>query len=692
MKRQVFESCVGAIDDTEFFSEAILGENIDGLSIFTQEHNWESCAQRFADWMRGRPKPSFCPYREADGSQLDQAHLTKAKDILKGVFTLPDSKGGFITETLVGDFEWSPEYADGSTYYPPKMFRYFLNQHEPLSSLGEVYFHTSETGYRDRIVELLMDWVRRVPTYWELLPGNECKRQHWQNMMSRNRFEKWLDLYPLISAALSDQDAVDLMKAMVLHARLMDDYVTKNMGSGLTGTLVGMIKVNLKFAILFPQTQMARHAVETFRKHFRTGIDTMFYPDGGLKYSCAGYHKAVSGWYVQAVALAEELELSGMDYERNMVQQMQAYSVYLMKPDGSLPLLGDTGWGMQAGSMADWRRVMLDELKPETPSQALAWSGAYALRSGWEPEDLYLFLNAGPHGTMHNHQDHLSFEVSAYGKPVIVEPGITPYGRADQRAQLISSQAHNSLTVDGDGQHRAHTEPTSPSSNPWHTSLEFDFVEGIFDAGFGPGKSINVMHIRSVLFIKSEYFLIIDRLMGDGRHDLRWHFMFHPLSLALNSNGNGVRSHDMEGANVAFSWSDPDLSSEVFTGETEYPYRGLMTGDNDRPTCSLFLDRRSCIPSTTAFLIEPLKEEGQPTMTVSQLDVGEGAAVRVEHPDGEDLVLVSPTVAGEFQTDGVVTVFRSKSDKLRSVLTYGGTSVTVGGVPVADLNIPVNWH
>ncbi|GEM_PF-5668315 len=691
MKKQVFESCARALDDSEFYGEEIL-TGITGLPEPVASEDWKRCDKVLADWMRARPKPQFCPYDDHTTVLLGQDHINRANDILKGLFTLPDSKGGFITESLKGEFEWSPAYAPGNTYHPPKMFRYHLNQHEPLSSLAEVYNQTTETQYRDRILTLLMDWIRRVPTYWKLLQSNECERQHWQNMMTRNRFEKWLDIFPLISAVLSDRDAVDLMKAMVHHAWLMDEYVGQHMGSGISGTLVGMIKVNLKFATLFPETRMARQAASTFKQHFRTGIETMFYPDGGLKYCCTGYHRAVSAWYVQAVGLSKGLSIGEIDHEREMVWRMQTYSARLMKPDGNVPLLGDTGVNIMAGSETDWRKKLLNEMDPDTPSQALKWSGAYAMRSGWETDDLYLFFNAGPHGTMHNHQDYLSLEVSGFGKPLIVEPGITPYGRAEQRNQLISSPAHNTLTVDGYGQHRAHLEPTEPSANPWHTSPEFDYVEGTFDEGFGPDQSLKVTHTRSVLFIKDEYFLVIDRLTGDGLHDVRWHYMFYPQSLELGSDGTSVHSNEVDGPNVAFFWSDPELSAEIIQGETVYPYRGLMTSQEDRETSSLILEARACLPSSTAFLIEPFREEKGSVMTLSRMEAEKGVAVMVEHPDGKDVVMISPTVSGDLRTDGVATVFRSRSDQYYCVLAYGGTSVTVGGVPVADMDISISWH
>ena len=215
-----FDSCAEAIADEELFREEIIHEDVAGFAGLVHAGDWEGCRRLMAERMRTKLVPSFSPFRAGPEDAADLSEKSKADDILDGIFVLMDAHGGFIAETLVGDFEWSPSFEGERVYHPPKMFRYHLNQHEPLTTLAEVYWRTGEAKYRDRIIELLMDWIRRVPTYWELLPGGECHRQHWQNMMTRNRFEKWLDFYPLIASALSDRDAVDLLKAMVFRSRL----------------------------------------------------------------------------------------------------------------------------------------------------------------------------------------------------------------------------------------------------------------------------------------------------------------------------------------------------------------------------------------------------------------------------------------------------------------------------------------
>lgn len=642
MKKKVFGSCAEAISDDVLFRQELIHSAVPGLAGLVGAGDTCAGIERLARRMQGKPAPSFSPFRNTPDGEVDPAERAKADDILNGIFTLSDGRGDAITETLTGNFEWSPSFEGEQVYHPPKVFRYQLNQHTPLTTLASIYWRTGERKYQDRLITLLLDWIRRVPTYWTLLASGECRRQHWQNMMTRNRFENWLNFYPLIAPGLSNRDAVDLLKAMIFHARLMIQYVTDNMGSRISGTLAGMIKVNLKFALLFPETTVAKDSIESFKTHFKTATDSVFYPDGGLKFRCTGYHRAVAGWYVQAVRLAEELGIQGIDDERQMARKMEAYTAFLMKPDASLPLLGDTGPGRDE----TWRDQKLAELKPDTPSQAFEWSGLYAMRSGWDRDACYLFFTAGPYGTMHNHQDHLSFEISSYGKHLIVEPGLTPYGRTEQRRQIGTSAAHNTLTVDGLGQHRTHVQPDGPSRNAWFTCPAFDFVEGRFEEGFGPNRSVKVSHIRSILFVKPKYFLVVDRVLGHGAHDLTWHFMFYPQSLNIARGENRVVSDEPEGANISFAWSDARLEPELVIGETHPPYRGLMTCADDRPAPSLFLSRRAELPLTVAFLIEPVAPGKFSSFLLKPGDVANGTAFRIDGNDGEEDTIFFPR-AGE---------------------------------------------
>ena len=144
----------------------------------------------------------------------------------------------------------------------------------------------------------------------------------------------------------------------------------------------------------------------------------------------------------------------------------------------------------------------------------------------------------------------------------------------------------------------------------------FEFVEGVFDDGFGPDRSLEVTHVRSICFIKPNAFLVVDRLLGDGEHDLSWHFMFYPRSMRVDRAGCAAVSAETDGPNVRLTWSDEALSPELVVGEIESPFRGLMTADQDRACPSLFLERRAALPLCVVYLVEPVGPGSRPTLTL----------------------------------------------------------------------------
>ena len=175
---------------------------------------------------------------------------------------------------------------------------------------------------------------------------------------------------------------------------------------------------------------------------------------------------------------------------------------------------------------------------------------------------------------------------------------------------------------------------------PWVSTPEYDFVRGCFDEGFGEDHGVQVTHRRSVVFAKPRYFLVVDQVAGEGRHDLLWHFLFASLSLSCTGDGRALTS-EADAANVCMHWSDTELSSEIVVDEQEYPWRGCQTcHGEDRPAASLLLRRRVELPATVAFLIEPLPPGASPGLALDSLSVAERIVCTVSDGGGSHSVML----------------------------------------------------
>ena len=132
--------------------------------------------------------------------------------------------------------------------------------------------------------------------------------------------------------------------------------------------------------------------------------------------------------------------------------------------------LGHLAWtARRIGCRSAWDLLFDDpsvrEVEPpaELQARAFAATGVAVSRSGWGRDAVFVGFKTGPTAVGHSHLDINSFVVQRGDVPLVVDPGIWPYGSAlgffdsaprgrrwdfDANATL----AHNTVLVDGEGQ------------------------------------------------------------------------------------------------------------------------------------------------------------------------------------------------------------------------------------------------
>jgi hypothetical protein len=160
-------------------------------------------------------------------------------------------------------------------------------------------------------------------------------------------------------------------------------------------------------------------------------------------------------------------------------------------------------------------------------------SGLYVLRDGWTRDANTMLLDCGAPGALtggHAHADTLAFDLTACGRPLIVDPGTYVYASdLALRNAFRAASAHNTLTLDG----KSSSEPDGPFSwkriarphvRRWESSARFDFFEGEHDgyASLVP----SAVHLRGVLFLKGDYWIVRDIAKTTGSHCCELHFHF----------------------------------------------------------------------------------------------------------------------------------------------------------------------
>jgi hypothetical protein len=139
------------------------------------------------------------------------------------------------------------------------------------------------------------------------------------------------------------------------------------------------------------------------------------------------------------------------------------------------------------------------------------------MRSGWTPNDRYLFTNVKPE-TPHRHPDDNAITYYAYGRPLLVDPGSYTYTNEPVSNWLrFSTEAHNTIEIDDTAQNL-----TSGSIRDWTDNSKFNFVNGVTQNV--PGFT----HSRETLFLKSSFSIVSDYVqspMGTHKYQQTWHFL-----------------------------------------------------------------------------------------------------------------------------------------------------------------------
>ena len=452
------------------------------------------------------------------------------------------------------------------------------NRHGHFIAFGQAYFLTGDERYARAFAKQAGEWMDANP------PGRGI---NWSSSLEvAFRSISWLWALHLFagSPSLNPRFLARLLKTLVAHGRHIENYLSHyfSPNTHLTGEALGLLYLGtalpeLRRAGGWRETGL-RILVEQLPKHVRT--------DGVYFEQSSYYHRYTADFYLHVSALvrASNLELPA-EVEQGLSGLLD-HLMWIVRPDGSSPLIGDDDGGrlVTLGSREpddfrdtlatgaamfgrpDWKWVAgeapvemlwllgpegiarydeIHSLRPKECSRAFEAGGSYVMRDGWAEDSTWALVDCGPHGSIgggHAHADALGFELAAGGQTWLVDPGTLTYtGDLHEREWFRSTEAHNTVTVDGESQ----STPSGPFSwsraarstvHEFVSSDGFDYFEGSHDGYERLPDPVN--HTRSVLVVKSEvaptsacesqigYVIVRDAFdaRSNHRYAIRYHF------------------------------------------------------------------------------------------------------------------------------------------------------------------------
>ena len=238
-------------------------------------------------------------------------------------------------------------------------------------------------------------------------------------------------------------------------------------------------------------------------------------------------------------------------------------------------------------------------------SKAFAQSGYYIMRH----ENLYMIIDCFsakknvPAG--HKHNGRLSFELFAYDKSFIVDPGTYVYTSDSKwRNSFRSTAFHNTAVVDGKEQNEfffpfVFIDTTNVKVLNWTVTEEYDILIAEHD-GYKP-----LIHQRIIFFNKNEkYWIIKDQIDGTGEHLLEIFFHFSTLEVTKTSKDEFMINTEMQGANlVIFSLEEDNVSLDLNDSWVSPSY-----GIKEKAKVIKY-SKNTKLPETFTTLLYPYKNE-----------------------------------------------------------------------------------
>lgn len=424
--------------------------------------------------------------------------------------------------------------------------------------LGMRYRTTGDPRYVDKWVSLLSSWMDQVPVGFIAADVTGRRVQNW--IYAFHYFAPAIGSGPLSAAFLcrwldSIREQVEFLCANLTPAR-----------NHRTLELYAIFLAGVAFPEFRDADRWRRFALGEIVKNVQTDL----LPDGVQCELSTDYHHLVLKNYLCIRRLAR---LNAIDVpevlDQRLIQALE-FSLFVHKPDGVVPSLSDGDarsfldllqQGADLYGRADMRYVATRGRSGSPPgscAQGFPVAGYYTLRSGWGQgrrayeDEHYLVFDCGPLGAgNHGHLDCLSFELAAFGRSLVVDPGRYTYSEAGEtnwRVRFRGSAYHNTVTVDGRNQTRYEPREIREASRHARGSLrhrisgpapEATLRNFVSRPGFamlhGTARSheYDAVHDRRIMFVFEDYWVVSDFLSGDSAH--RYDLWLHLTERAQDS-------------------------------------------------------------------------------------------------------------------------------------------------------------
>jgi len=423
--------------------------------------------------------------------------VMSAEEILRGELNLPLHP----SFNLPADPDWSEDpFGDSNWRFQYHTFRW------PMALLY-AFQETNDRRFLYRFLFLITDYAR------DNFAGPPPSDMTWYDMAAAQRIENWLYAWKSLLELdeVNEEFAISFLSWSFHHGEMLSEYIEYE-SAGNHGTFHSRALVSL--GLVLPMFNDSPHWLDLGTERLESQLFDIVSPVGVHLEQSVYYHFYMMLTYNDIRTIFQQ---GGIDFSAEAVQRLEGmplFGAHIIKPNGYLPMLGDTAIrnGVHVPmNLHPWLDWTLSQGQAGSAAPELCvfypYSGYVIFRSGWGherafEEETQLVFDTGPVGSGHGHYDAQTFTLSAYGEDLIVDGGYYTF-TGEWRSYFKSPAAHNVVL------------PQENSPDVWLSVPESLVWEKQEDAAFKSSQVIlddGRLWRRSVVHLPPDDFILLDQV------------------------------------------------------------------------------------------------------------------------------------------------------------------------------------
>ena len=421
--------------------------------------------------------------------------------------------------------------------------------------LGLAFERSGDARYVKRWVELIDSWMRATPVGFIAADVTGRRVQNWIYSLHLFVGHAAHDIGGLIGAAFHRRLLASL------HEQV--EFLCANLTEKRNHRTLELYAIFLA-GVALPEMRRAAHWRDFALEQTVANLEADLLADGVHCELSTDYHHLVlkNALNFRRLALLNRVPVPPA-FDDAVLRALE-FSLHVHKPDGVVPSLSDgdarsyTALLCQAAELYGRAELLYGATQgregtaPSARVAHFAASGYTVVRSDWGDQGRpyadaqYLVFDTGPLGEgNHGHFDCLNFELAAFGRSLVVDPGRYTYSEAvaedgiNWRVRFRGTAAHNTVCVDGRQQTRYMPKPIKAGTRHASGSVRHKISGPAPDAcmlerlhlaqldllhGQARSHEYDAVHERCIVFVERRYWIVSDWLRSPAAHDYTLNF------------------------------------------------------------------------------------------------------------------------------------------------------------------------